>query len=744
MASENIATAEAVEVVMPIQAAARGFAAEDRNPIQVPHTPRIRGRQGTRKSRASDPGLIESQPCRARCNPSTGLTPMVSRTSLGPNRPGESPLLAPRNKWKRRDPRLRYSAPCALFQLQQTKADELLSNKDINTFQFLPFHDILDARTRRRMGRSGFSEEMNKIEKRDRDEKRSRRKMDEKLRQLQKELEALRNENVAATDQALREDTTEPQYEAYHLTTEQEHGLADSTAIFDVDEMDADNSPCFTPLWTPQTMGTPVSVVDSGVQASLPDLNTESKFQEFTRTLARKSTEQRYLFDEWRRLSIPSNDQSLADEMDTNSTIPPPDLEIQVISTLQENIARAAKATESINILDAELSGHGFDGENAVEIISNISSRFRHARLELERAVPGETADAGFSNWKNILDALVKRIQHLANAVTETKGYIKSVESRESALRRQFDATLRRLEEATKKTNQLEQYSDNIAEDMLTMRMTLQTVERDLERQESDKTRLQEALGKYRDDILMLERLNSTLEDDLALSAKEIKHLERLNSQLKEKGDSSEEKIRELEMYLKTEREFNTSIQSSIDERDAKIADLNFQIYELEVEKDQLVVAFEQTAEKQSNDHQREVGAMNSRLSMISTSLSEIRAENETLKSQKAKLQDRIKHMSRLSQEWQRGIEFLADGAHEDCTETVANKDSFTVIGGEPITPSTGCRFRNVEFERGTKRRRGGDRQVDVLVEEWSDDEEDTLLSNSCKRPYTAPLSPQE
>ncbi|KDB25883.1 hypothetical protein H109_02306 [Trichophyton interdigitale MR816] len=750
----------------------------------APCTPRKTrtARRSRKRVRFSDPGChVDQDNTLEQSDPSTGLTPLVSRTTLRADQAGDAAVHTSRSGGKRRDSRLRYSDPAVYSQLRQTQAEMAMSTPDSNIFRYLRFHDILDPRARRRIQRLGFSEAMNEIDRRRKEEKRLQRQKDEQMRQLQMEVESLRNqrmeidcqhstteESVCRTPERSERQNSHPIEET--LLTPCPNTSGDSAAIMEDDMMDEDYSAPNSPLWTPMASSTPISTFGRAISTTtLSDPNTLAQIEQLTSELNDKNRDQLYLFEEWQRISGQPNAATQDNESrEEHSALPPPDLAKQVIATLQDATVRAAEAVQNVKDLQSELSGHGFDGESAAEIIASIEAHFRHARVELERLVPGETANASLSNWKAIIDALVDRIHRLVRGLTQAKDQIKSGEDRERALRKQFDATLFRLEQETKEKNKLGKYAESIAEDTLNMRMKLQSMERDIKEQETDKIRLQDALSKYREDLLMLERLNSELEDEVAASEKKAEKLTILNNRMRDAGNLSKARIFELEGRLKREKETTASIEASLHQSDLKVLELNKKIKLLEAEKEEVITALEKAVKEQSVEHQKEVGNLNLRLSAISTSLNESKAENATLQSEKAQLEKRQRNMERISWnairqtqqkqreamkaivEWQNGIQLLAKdaGRPSTCSNAMSGlRHSFNGFGSEPITPETVSRFKDVEIGKGKKRRRCPDSGVNMVIEEdvWSESE--SLPSSACKPttafPIISPISPR-
>ncbi|EFR04453.1 hypothetical protein MGYG_07461 [Nannizzia gypsea CBS 118893] len=739
-------------------------------------------RRSRKRVRFSDPGCQPEQDnTPEQSDLSTGLTPIVLRTTLFGNKTNDDDAAhAPQSGGKRRDSRLRHSDPTVYSQLRQTQAEMAMSTPESNIFRYLRFHDILDPRARRRIQRLGFSEAMNEIDRRRKEEKRLQRQKDEQMRQLQMEIESLRSQRMDIDGQhstsqesgcktPMRSERQNSHPIEESLLTPCPNTSGRAADILDDDMMDEDFSASNSPLSTPMGSSTPISAFGRTISSSASsDPNTLAQIDQLTRELNDKNREQLYLFEEWQRISGQSNvvtqDVEIGDEP---SALPPPDLAKQVITTLQDATAKAAEAVQNVKDLQSELSGHGFGGESGAEIIANIEARFRHARVELERLIPGETANASLSNWKAIIDALVDRIHRLVRGLTQAKDQIRSGEDRERALRKQFDATLFRLENEAKEKSKIGRYAESIAEDTLNMRIKLQSMEKDMKEQETDKMRLQDALSKYREDLLMLERLNSKLEDEVAASNKKAEKLTALNMRMRDAGNLSKARIFELEGRLKRERETTESIEASLHQSDLKVMELNKKMKLLETEKEEVIAALEEAAKEQSAEHRKEVGGLNVRLSVISTSLIEIKAENATLQSEKAQLEKRLRNVEHISwnairqtqqkqneamkaiAEWQNGIQLLAKEAvrPSTCSSAMAGlRHSFNGFGNEPITPETVSRFKNVEIARGKKRRRCPKSETNVVIEEdvWSESE---ALSSACKPatafPTISPISPR-
>ncbi|KAI5922959.1 hypothetical protein F4810DRAFT_670966 [Camillea tinctor] len=118
---------------------------------RTPSKPKPKARADSRKRvRFSDPGLeVQENGSWA----STGLTPMIRRSSLGGERAAAN-MTSPSHKRQKR-----HSAP--VRRLADEDDEDMVGND--NVIRILPLRQILDDRIKRRIRRNGLSEEMNTI-----------------------------------------------------------------------------------------------------------------------------------------------------------------------------------------------------------------------------------------------------------------------------------------------------------------------------------------------------------------------------------------------------------------------------------------------------------------------------------------------------------------------------------------------------------------------------------------------------
>ncbi|KAI1636045.1 hypothetical protein F4809DRAFT_663265 [Biscogniauxia mediterranea] len=123
---------------------------------RTPSKPKPKPRANSRKRvRFSDPGPEIQEDGYSDPFASTGLTPMVRRSSLGER--AAALMASPSRKRQKR-----HSAPVRRLADNEDDEDDELATYD-NVIRILPLRQILDDRIKRRIRRNGLSEEMNTI-----------------------------------------------------------------------------------------------------------------------------------------------------------------------------------------------------------------------------------------------------------------------------------------------------------------------------------------------------------------------------------------------------------------------------------------------------------------------------------------------------------------------------------------------------------------------------------------------------
>lgn len=407
---------------------------------------------------------------------STGLTPMIRRTSLIP-------------KSSRR-----HSTPARLSRLGPVDDgfDDPISPS--TQIRFLPLRQVLDGRVKRRIRRNGLSEEMNVIyterKKRAQETKNEIDRLKRELAEKDEEIHRLHDETIEVdTDRvwdleqqvnALKNELAAragmqqqmiPSSPSCNWTMAARDPFSDDFMDLDADEADdvfgqttiADLA-CSTPsrkarasFPTPPTTSpaaapltpcsrhfhlpsTPCSHI--GVQASLPD----PEKQEMEDELASLQLEVCKLTT--RLESYTSLASRLSDKLSPYTPLAPVAVSSASFSSSHSDIdGRLAMVLQTLSDrtaalldLNKSLSGLGFPGSDASEIVTSLSSAFRAARLELEYLAPGEVTLPLTSAGAAVLDLILDRLRDLAKRNREADDSIDEYHSIELSLRQQLSA----------------------------------------------------------------------------------------------------------------------------------------------------------------------------------------------------------------------------------------------------------------------------------------------------------------
>ncbi|OHF02100.1 hypothetical protein CORC01_02679 [Colletotrichum orchidophilum] len=484
----------------------RGMIASAAAPSQPPapptapsQTPRKAAKQ---RVRFSDPGPSATTPRTIR-TASTGLTPMINRTSL--SRDGTT-TTTPSSSSRRRHamPPRRNGAAAATA----TGTDLLPPSGEVH---FLPLRQVLSGRVQRRLRRNGLSEEMNAITA----EKRARAKqakaeveqLRDQLRQkdaeiyelqnatiildteriwaLEKEVDTLRSQlaerssssssvvvaarqrscvdwTLAARDPFADDFMETDTVEAESLCGERVQ-FADETVFGDATmaEMECStptrvrSSFLTPPLTSPVAAGpsTPLShrgkqrvavpaPADAGVQACLPDPEQE-RLEEELASLRREMSKLTGTLESYSALTDRLS-QKLS-SVSREETSPLAAAAADPLTTIESQITALlrtiADRTAALQHLNTSLSALGFPGgSDGAEVVASLSSALRTARLELEYLTPGEITLPLSSRGAEVLDLLLTRLRALAKRAKEDEASIDEYHALELSLRQQLGA----------------------------------------------------------------------------------------------------------------------------------------------------------------------------------------------------------------------------------------------------------------------------------------------------------------
>ena len=677
---------------------------------------------------------------------STGLTPAMRRTSFNPNSGNRTPSRKAR----------RRSAPTPRFPRSCDPAEPFDEACTERRIQFTPLRQILDTRTQRRIKRIGLSDEINHIER----EKRDVSKFEKTVQALRQERDALKTELRSMKRNAMGFEDQDLTAESYWMTPQTPRSCEDMSVVSNhsLDDTihlangDSDtftfNDSAIIVSSSPDIRGTRghnQPVPDSMVLFEEPQAasattqmhvsnNTEtSDIQSLSLDLETARREKRTLFDACRSRISGLNEPALNNLFRHSS--PPSDFFDNLLDILSAALSRASNAAEALEGVRQECSSLGFSGEGVNDVISDMRSQFRSARLELERVVPGETANVSLGDGKGTLSALVRRVESLAQDLGTERHYHHGSLGREKALRGQFDALLHRYETAANKIDRLENSIASSAGDMLHTRMRMQELEREGHEQAVGIDRLNTALDTYHDEVKSLENLIDNLEKENTATkevyARQIVKLRKQVAHERSKRDSAEVSASEADSRIR-------ELEETVENNRIRACDLMAQVELLEKEHQRAVETLEHNhSELQS--HEANTGTLNVRISDLTTSLDsaksevqrlgllntglqeqlqvEVEARNELLDKWAADQARSFAHMKETINSERRRAKVRAANWELKSDDLMSDGTTVMGSGSEPITPVSLTRFVDVEVGRGKDRRRM-DSGIGILSEE--------------------------
>jgi len=638
--------------------------------------------------------------------------------------------------------------------------------------QFTPIRQILDSRTQRRIRRIGLSDEINHIER----EKRQTSNLEKTIESLLQERDSLKNElNAMKQRHEIPEDEL-PSYESFwmsphlrirelehetsrlrdeisvtSLRSHEESSLSASnegeTFLLNDSAIIVSDSPefravrdCHSPVPFSLMMSDPPNT-DVSTQTQALESIEDSDIQDLTLDLEAARREKKELFNACRSHISAFENSEMKDIFLRSS--PPPDFFDNVIDILTTALSRASDATQALEGIRLECSSLGFSGLSADDVLSDMKSHFRSARLELERSIPGETPN-GLEDGKATLSALVKRVKSLANDLrAERKHHCGSL-GREKALRGQFDNLLHRYEAAANKIGKLEDSIASSAGDMLHTRMRMQDLENEQKEKSIGIDRLNAALDKYHEDVKSLEELVGRLEDENRVAkeehAQQISNLEKQVDCKRKQRSAIETSASEYESRIR-------QLEETVEGNRIRACSLMAEVESLEKEHERALQALERKGSEQLQQHEEDIGTLNVRVSELTTSLEESRSEAQRLRQMNEGLEDQLQAeidardelLDKWATEQARSFAFMKEcvgserrrakvrAANWELRSDDLMSDGTTVMGSEPITPVSMTRFVDVEMGRGKNRRRM-DSGIGILTGEEFLSEDDSNL----------------
>ncbi|KAL9623078.1 MAG: hypothetical protein Q9160_002592 [Pyrenula sp. 1 TL-2023] len=681
----------------------------DPKPLKTPSKSRSK-----KRVRFSEPGFSTN---------TTGLTPFIQRTSLegSSKRRHSTPLLST------------YPYP------------------PVQNLQFVPLRQVIDERSKRRLRRTGLSEEMNAIESDRRGMKKLEKEVvqkDEALKALRYELEEMKNKVVQDKDQE-RSQVSEIEEELRRLKASMERqsadlenqsmeweGVRDSLATAARGDDDGDTIPNYhdpepdMPVASSFTSNVDANALGASTSSRYTDPSIDTDMLAMVLDLESAKHEKRVLFKEFQH-QLPSNDANSlnfadAPTQETSSSpgpssrplrSPPPDFLHNLSRSLRTTQSRAEEAELALHTLSIELKALGFPGTDSEAIIEEIRAQFRAARLELERTVPGETV-SGFEN-ANVLKELVQKLKSLASRVKDREAELRSMHEQRRALQGNFDHSLVNLGKAGEKIRDLEQAVDQSAEDMIELRMKLQRLEKEGEEKDRNVGSLISALDKYRSEVHRLEQLVTGLEANDPTKLQEARdevriEMDQVVSDLECKVTAEEKGRRaaESEAVARLQR-----IEELEEDAEQSARDLQLQMQTLAAQQ-----------EDEANTNSQQLGALNTRISNLTTALDSANAEVKKLKTVKNKLEERLEAEMEQAQSAVEAMEaamvksvvkaneskksYIRKAKIRHANSQIADEEQDAGFSSEagsssaPMTPVSLVRFVDVDVGRGSEGKR--------------------------------------
>ncbi|KAH6615816.1 hypothetical protein B0J18DRAFT_290585 [Chaetomium sp. MPI-SDFR-AT-0129] len=511
----------------------------------VSQTPKSR----KRRVRFSDPGPETTRNHHA--SPSTGLTPLIKRTTLSTS--SKTP--------RRRSTPARFSpgSGSGLGGGIPFNAFDTPTSPFSGEVRFLPLRQVLDGRVKRRIRRNGLSEEMNTIsaEKRRRAEE-ARAEMERlraELAERDEEIERLQDETVVLDTERVWD--LERQVERLRRELEGRSGGAGGSD--DRDRSGGSEEEVFTDFDDdtylpdgPEEMvlsSTPPRRVQMSFQTSFPTPPATSpepgKMMSSPQTPSRRllfdtprsslsievdpwATEREELEEELDSLRLEVSKLSASLETYTALTtrlsnqLPPtptenspaqeptelPNLETRLTMVLHNLTSQ----TTTLSDLTTSLQTLGFPGSDAFSILDSLRTAFRTARLELEYLSPGENTLPLTGSGAALLTHLLTQLRTLSTQHRAATDALDEAHASQVSLRQQLSARASAM--------------DTLAAELTTAQHDRQRADAHAADLEHRLTRLRTAARAYASEIVDLEQLVHQLEDEIEDKASTITDLD--------------------------------------------------------------------------------------------------------------------------------------------------------------------------------------------------------------------------
>ena len=365
------------------------------------------------------------------------------------------------------------------------------------------------------------------------------------------------------------------------------------------------------------------------------------------------------------------------------------------------------------------------------QLDQNISHLVK-ARLELEHICPGETplglavtnADLG-----TLLNAVLDRIRDFKAKLILSDAAIATTQTQESNLRNQFNAVLQQLDRARSYGEEITAQNKALTLKAETAEGRARASEAEVSEKEQTISKLQRALDSYRTEVSNLESLITRLEADHENALSELK-------------GGMDEAVADLECHVTAETQGRREAEAECEQHLLRIRELEAMEAELKgavCEKQNLIRALEEEAEKAKEGKDVEIGGLNVKIGQLVSTSEGLKADLAGLETEKLRLVNRIeeekqagsKVVLRVRDEMERclnQIETVREEYMKDAQSRGAEVTGHTGL----LTPTSAVRFRDtetcegyVEIRRGkSRRKRGIDSGIGILEE----DEDEVMI----------------
>ena len=363
------------------------------------------------------------------------------------------------------------------------------------------------------------------------------------------------------------------------------------------------------------------------------------------------------------------------------------------------------------------------------------TSHLVKARLELEHICPGETLlGLAITNAdiRTLLNAVLDRIRDFKARLTLSDAAIVTTQTQESNLRTQFNAVLQQLDRARSYGEEIAAHNKALTARAEAAEGKVRVSEADVSEKEQTISKLQRALDSYRVEVSNLESLITRLEADHEIALIGLK-------------GEMDEAVADLECHVAAETQGRREAEAECEQHQLKTRELEAMEAELKgalCEKQSLVRALEEEAEKAKEGKDVEIGGLNVKIGQLVSTSEGLRADLARLETEKVRLVNRIeeerqagsKAILRVRDEMKRCFDQI-ETVREEHVKDAQSRGAEVAEHKGLLTPTSAVRFRDtetcegyVEIQRGkSRRKRGIDSGIGILEE---DEDEDMVGAN--------------